>query len=172
MVYIDSINKGLGKLTPEVWDAFRQAAVLAVDNATRLGSPITAEPVTVTPKRVCLAKITGSTVVLAGKKYKYTWEEQVPVNGDSGATLEDPASTSRFNSTNIGEAWNLAESSNTSGSNVINGVDTSASGFPTNFALVAIPNNTVVLMHLFRDTSSVLRPYFQLQNHFAGTCDE
>jgi hypothetical protein len=109
------------------------------------------------------AKITGYTVITAGLKWKYDWEEV----RFTEATTSVATKTNGLNKTNQGWGYNWNELSNT-------GTMWAPLGDPINvpvgFALVPIASGTPVLLFPIRDTTGALFWVFDKVNAIDGEC--
>ena len=191
--WIPPINKGLGKLTPDVWDAFREAAMFYQQNKESLEKLVTQRQ-RVEPIKFCLAKITGYTVAIENRQWRYEWEEVRLEAGDDDGTHEAFLTYNTrnyfgqwsmlYNSDRMRDAWNLAESTNSVNTSAdINFVN------PANlydYELQPIKVNTIVVMYFFRSSRKYtstswpdeygqvnparIIPAFSLQSHFDGDC--
>ena len=100
MTTIPPIKKGLGAITPEVWDTVRRAAMFFEQNSTRLSEAISKKAVEAKPRNYFLAKITGNarlddSPTDASYRWKYSWQEVEPAD-PSDSTGQGTTADTRY----------------------------------------------------------------------------
>ena len=85
MTSIPPIKKGLGAITPDVWDTIRRAAMFFDTNRQRLDEAVSNQGKSPTGRNFFLAKITGhtrldETPTDASYRWKYSFVEVVPAD--------------------------------------------------------------------------------------------
>ncbi len=113
-----------------------------------------------------IAKITGSTVIIANRRWKYQWAE-----GTLGATnLFELVSGSSYTYTNTGDyAYNTCEAlQQTSGAK--DGPGITHANIPAGYLLQPIAVGTFVHMFVDRSSNSNIIFTFSMANAIDGTC--
>ena len=169
-----SISKGLGKLTPQLFD--RLMAMLKAFESGKIGNGNESNSgVSVTPasaeglkRPYFLAKITGSALISGeNNRYEYTFTEVVLDSTDGFAA--------RSNARTGTKALNLCEMSNTANT-VGAGIDVGGATYPAGFSMMPIGKagddtliDVVVVMFAVRDATGALRSVFNLANAHDGS---
>ena len=153
-----NIKSGFGPITTRGWNKISAKA----NERTRTDSTsafIDRQP-------FFIAKITASTVVISGRRWKYEWEE-----GTLGATdLFEVVSGSSYTYTNTGDyAYNTCEAlQQTSGT--YDGPGITHSYIPSGYTLQPIADGTYVHMFVNRSSNSNIIFTFTIANAIDGTC--
>ena len=153
-----NIKSGFGPITTRGWNKISAKA----NERTRTDSTsafIDRQP-------FFIAKITSSTVVISGRRWKYEWEE-----GTLGATdLFEVVSGSSYTYTNTGDyAYNTCEAlQQTSGT--YDGPGITHSYIPSGYTLQPIADGTYVHMFVNRSSNSNIIFTFTIANAIDGTC--
>jgi len=181
-----SITKGIGKLTPEVWDSLIWTAEWLHTNAASLDKLLQGVNHSQQAKRPWfLARLLKSKNV-ATNKYIYSWEKITLGTGNYSFT--DDSDT--LSSTGDSDEWdyaamNVIEGYNT-GDNTSTGTDEGAASFPATMILQSIGGGesqiggavtvlsvqTPVMMFTYRDSDNVARYVFSAANSYDGGCPE
>ena len=115
-----------------------------------------------------IAKITASTAVIAGRRWKYQWAE-----GTLGSTdLFELVSGSSYTYTNTGDyAYNTCEAlQQDTTSNPKDGPGITHSNIPSGYTLQPIADGTYVHMFVNRSSNSNIIFTFTIANAIDGTC--
>ena len=153
-----NIKSGFGPITTRGWNKISAKA----NERTRTDSTsafIDRQP-------FFIAKITASTVVISGRRWKYEWEE-----GTLGATdLFEVVSGSSYTYTNTGDyAYNTCEAlQQTSGT--YDGPGITHANIPSGYTLQPIADGTYVHMFVNRSSNSNIIFTFTIANAIDGTC--
>ena len=161
-----TITKGLGKLTPSMWDRFMGLLRWYEQSPTTTEIPSNPSGFS---RPYLLAKITASAAIGgSNNRYTYTWAEVV-LDTDSGFDVRAGGASGTT-------ALNLCEMSNDA-NNVAPAVDLDGAAYPAGFTMRAIGDcidsvqlDVGVVIFQVRDTSGVLRQVFALGNSHDGTC--
>ena len=158
-----TISKGIGKLTPRMWD--RPMGLLKWYET----KPVNETSNQQFKRTQFLAKITASAAIGGtSNRYTYTFTEVVldTSNGFAARTGGQTGTT----------ALNLCEMSNDA-NNVAPAVDLNGTAYPAGFDMRAIGScidsvqvDVVVMMYNLRDADGNLRQVFALANSHDGTC--
>jgi len=160
-----TITKGLGKLTPSLWN--RLMALLQWFEVNRAKFEGSKQPGL--EKKYFLAKITANDAIVGEyNRYTYTWTEVI--------LDEEYGFITRYLGLTGDAALNLCEMSNVE-DNVAPGVDRLGSAYPAGFGMRAIGDcidstyiDALVVMFIVRDIESAVRYVFCLGNAHDGTC--
>jgi hypothetical protein len=153
-----NIKSGFGPITTRGWNKISAKA----NERTRTDSTsafIDRQP-------FFIAKITASTVVISGRRWKYEWEE-----GTLGSTdLFEVVSGSSYTYTNTGDyAYNTCEAlQQTSGT--YDGPGITHANIPSGYTLQPIADGTYVHMFVNRSSNSNIIFTFTIANAIDGTC--
>lgn len=153
-----NIKSGFGPITTRGWNKISAKA----NERTRTDSTsafIDRQP-------FFIAKITASTVVISGRRWKYEWEE-----GTLGATdLFEVVSGSSYTYTNTGDyAYNTCEALQ-QGGGLQDGPGITHSYIPSGYTLQPIADGTYVHMFVNRSSNSNIIFTFTIANAIDGTC--
>ena len=156
-----TISKGIGKLTPRMWQ--RLMAMLKWYET----KPVDETSNQQFKRTQFLAKITASSLI-SSNRYHYTFTEVV-LDTSNGFAARAGGQTGTT-------ALNLCEMSNDA-SNVAPAVDLDGTAYPDGFTMRAIGScigsvqvDVVVMMYNLRDADGNLRQVFALANSHDGTC--
>ena len=153
-----NIRSGFGPITTRGWNKISAKA----NERTRTDSTsafIDRQP-------FFIAKITASTAVISGRRWKYQWAE-----GTLGATdLFELVSGSSYTYTNTGDyAYNTCEAlQQTSGT--YDGPGITHANIPSGYTLQPIADGTYVHMFVNRSSNSNIIFTFTIANAIDGTC--
>ena len=158
-----TISKGIGKLTPRMWDRLKGQLKWYETK------PVNETSNQQFKRTQFLAKITASAAIGGtSNRYTYTFTEVVldTSNGFAARTGGQTGTT----------ALNLCEMSNDA-NNVAPAVDLNGTAYPAGFDMRAIGScidsvqvDVVVMMYNLRDADGNLRQVFALANSHDGTC--
>jgi hypothetical protein len=177
-----TIRRGIGKLTPELWDELMWVKDWLHENSAALDSIIKNSGYKKGVQRnFFFAKLTKAKVV-ADNKYKYAWT-RVTLN-TSDYSWSDSSYTSTVDSDDFARAaYNTMETANTS-TKTSPGVDEDGSDFPATLKLQAIGGgqdddvgdsvtlalNPIVIIFIHRDSDYSAKYFFCASNSYDGTC--
>ena len=159
-----TISKGIGKLTPRMWQ--RIMAMLKWYET----KPVNETSNQQFKRTQFLAKITASAAIGGGAANRYTYSfTEVVLDTSNGFEARAGGQTGTT-------ALNLCEMSNDA-SNVAPAVDLDGTAYPDGFTMRAIGScigsvqvDVVVMMYNLRDADGNLRQVFALANSHDGTC--
>ena len=159
-----TISKGLGKLTPSLWERLMRMLSWFEERGDSKESEQKGFY-----RPYFLAKITASAAIGGtDNRYTYSWTEVMLQTDTTFATWTGGGTGTT--------ALNLCEMSNTA-DNVAPAVDLNGAAYPSGFTMRAIGScfdtvqvDTVVVMFNMRDSNGTLRQVFCLGNSHDGTC--
>lgn len=154
-----NIRGSIGPFTPRGYNKIAQA-VNKVKDAQEFDKP---SPI----PSVFLAKILVSTVVLAGRRWKYTWAVANQLHSDFKLQA-DGASDLTYASTQV-YAYNGCEGLQQNGG-TFDGPGFTHANIPSGYTLQPIANGTYVIMLMVPDSDGALSFVFSIPNAIDGTC--
>lgn len=183
MPNVGKITRGIGKLTPNVWDSFVWAAEWLHENVSGLNALLNESKRKKIVRPFFLAQIKEAKLV-SENQYIYSWDKVTIATSGEHAFGVDETLNSTVDSDDYGNyAINLVETDN-SATLTAPGINEGAGGFPSGFSMqafgggstdvinatVALAVNPIVLMFVFRDDNAAARYLFSASNSYDGSC--
>ena len=164
------ISKGLGKLTPELWNRLMRCLKFFETRKVDLeGLLDTSSGARGVRRPYFPAVITGSAQIDSDKRYKYSWKAiglEADADVDSVSSLSGSATGDNY-------ALNLCEMNNTA-TDVAPGVNLAGADYPAGYSMQPIKNSPVVIMFVVRewkgDDEGKIRYVFSMANAHDGSC--